>query len=317
MTSTLTEQLWLQLLALKQKVSLPEQSTFCIGFSVDGFELCQSIKDTKSGWPVLISDKPLNIERYSETEVFSGKLYLNFAESMGQDVKSMLTLYLPLATTSLHHPNQCFVIVHMAQSLDGMVCTKSGSSKWIGNQENLTHAHRLRALVDGVVVGGKTARQEHPSLNVRHVPGPDPARLLLCNSSDCLQDLPDIQGMRNFILCEEGKLGELSQEVLASSNLKPIGYQKCSGDIDLQSLLNRLCSEGIRSILLEGGPTTINTFLRNNALHWIQLHIAPLVFGSGKPFLTLPEIDSVDQAVKLSSVFYTPMGDAIMVTGHL
>lgn len=317
MKNTLTEQWWTQIIALKQYTSLLKQPTFCLGFSKQGFKI-QKLEDNEpEDWPVYISNKPLQLSQFTEIEVFADKMYLYFAESVCADSRTMLTLYLPLATATLHHPDQCFVIVHMAQSLDGMVCTHSGNSKWIGNQENLTHAHRLRALVDGVVVGGKTARQEHPSLNVRHVPGPNPARILLCNSSDYLQDLPDIKGMRNFILCEAGKLADLNQKVLDSLNFTSIGYQKCDDGIDLRTLLNRLYSEGIQSILLEGGPTTINTFLRHNALHWLQLHIAPVVFGSGKPFLTLPQIDTVGQAMKLRNVFYIQMGDAIMVTGHL
>ena len=73
-----------------------------------------------------------------------------------------------------------FVIVgQIGQSLDGRVATESGHSKYINGPAGLVHLHRLRALVDAVVVGVGTAIADDPQLTVRRVSGPQPARVVI------------------------------------------------------------------------------------------------------------------------------------------
>ena len=49
------------------------------------------------------------------------------------------------------------VVGQIGQSLDGRIATESGHSKYINGAAGLAHLHRLRALVDAVVVGVGTA----------------------------------------------------------------------------------------------------------------------------------------------------------------
>ena len=49
------------------------------------------------------------------------------------------------------------VIAQLGQSLDGRIATPTGHSHYINGSAGLDHLHRLRALVDAVVVGVGTA----------------------------------------------------------------------------------------------------------------------------------------------------------------
>src|SRR5947209_3519484 len=71
------------------------------------------------------------------------------------------------------------VIGQIGQSLDGRIATASGHSRYINGPAGLTHLHRLRSLVDAVLVGVGTAVADDPQLTVRHVAGPHPARIVL------------------------------------------------------------------------------------------------------------------------------------------
>ena len=71
------------------------------------------------------------------------------------------------------------VVGQFGQSLDGRVATESGHSHYINGPAGLAHLHRLRALVDVVVVGVGTALADDPQLTVRHVAGPNPARVVI------------------------------------------------------------------------------------------------------------------------------------------
>jgi hypothetical protein len=70
----------------------------------------------------------------------------------------------------------CMAVGQIGQSLDGRIATLSGHSRYINGSQGLCHLHRLRALVDAVVVGAGTVRADDPQLTVRHVAGPTPVR---------------------------------------------------------------------------------------------------------------------------------------------
>ena len=65
------------------------------------------------------------------------------------------------------------------QSIDARIATPSGHSHYINGEGGLAHLHRLRALVDAVVIGVGTAIADDPQLTVRRVEGPSPARVII------------------------------------------------------------------------------------------------------------------------------------------
>ena len=59
------------------------------------------------------------------------------------------------------------------------IATASGDSRYINGTEGLAHLHRLRALMDAVLIGVRTANMDDPQLTVRRVSGPSPARVIV------------------------------------------------------------------------------------------------------------------------------------------
>ena len=89
------------------------------------------------------------------------------------EASAILELFLPLRRI----PG--LVIGQLGQSLDGRIATDEGHSHYINGPEDLLRLHRLRALVDAVVVGAGTATADDPRLTVRRAPGPHPVRVVL------------------------------------------------------------------------------------------------------------------------------------------
>ena len=85
-------------------------------------------------------------------------------------------LFGPLRATS---PSGSMVVGQIGQSLDGRIATLSGHSHDISGSAGLDHLHRLRSVVDAVVVGAGTVRADDPQLTVRRVSGPNPARVAI------------------------------------------------------------------------------------------------------------------------------------------
>src|SRR5882672_9111545 len=92
---------------------------------------------------------------------------------------------LPQAWADLFGPLRCgavddlVIVGQLGQSLDGRIATETGHSKYINGSAGLEHLHRLRALVDAVVVGVGTAVADNPQLTVRRVAGPHPVRVVI------------------------------------------------------------------------------------------------------------------------------------------
>ena len=71
-----------------------------------------------------------------------------------------------------------YVCLKAAVTLDGRMATRTGDSRWITSPESRKETHRLRADSDAVLVGVQTVIADDPLLNVRHVKGRDPLRVV-------------------------------------------------------------------------------------------------------------------------------------------
>jgi len=59
-----------------------------------------------------------------------------------------------------------------------------------------------------------------------------------------------------------------------------------------------LASRGLDFLFIEGGGITVSRFLVAGALDRLQLTVAPIILGSGRPSLSLPEIIEPHQGLR-------------------
>jgi diaminohydroxyphosphoribosylaminopyrimidine deaminase / 5-amino-6-(5-phosphoribosylamino)uracil reductase len=186
------------------------------------------------------------------------------------------------------------VIGQFGQSLDGRVATETGHSHYINGTDGLAHLHRLRAVVDAVVVGIGTALADDPQLTVRRVAGPNPARVVI----DPHGRLPPTarllttDGARRLVVMAEGARSALPDDI------ERLTLPTQSGAIAPAAILARLAACGFRRILIEGGANTVSRFLVAGCLDRLHVVVAPMILGTGKPSFTLPPIDRVDRALR-------------------
>ena len=127
--------------------------------------------------------------------------------ALPSDAAALLEIYLPYCMAPVHarRVRRSFTVSHFAQSLDGRIATDLGDSRWIGCAENLVHAHRMRALCDGILIGARTLRTDHPALTVRHAEGSDPIRIVVGGGVDVDIDCLARAGPGRILLIGEGK----------------------------------------------------------------------------------------------------------------
>ena len=309
-----TDTLWAQLLELKTRCDRDDAPGDILAFGGQGFRfLSDAAAVDVEQYSVLFAREEITVPGGSTITILDDELYAIALPSIDPGILQVLRLYVPLAAAPFYRPDRSFVLVHMATTLDGRVATESGSSQWIGNEANLLHAHRVRALVDGVLVGGNTARRDLPSLNVRHVAGENPARIILSNSFDKFASLPGLGDIRTILVRSAAKPTPEPD----ASDITVVEYAPGEAATESSGLLASLAAVGVHSILIEGGPLTFRSFLVDGAVDWLQVHVAPMIFGSGNSLVSLPVIDDVDDALRLRHAFQVQVGDEFMVTGQL
>ncbi|MGY9056905.1 MAG: RibD family protein [Alphaproteobacteria bacterium] len=180
------------------------------------------------------------------------------------------------------------VVAQLGQSLDGRIATPTGSSRGINGDVAMTHLHRLRALVDAVIVGAGTARTDDPQLTVRNCLGESPVRVVIDPRGTVQPDAqvwcPD-DGVKRMVFGRADGLDSSIERLDVPGETIPSSY-----------LLSALREHGLSRVLIEGGGKTVSQFLAADAVDHLHLMFGPVIIGSGLVGLNLPQIEGLEQA---------------------
>ncbi|GAA5227507.1 bifunctional diaminohydroxyphosphoribosylaminopyrimidine deaminase/5-amino-6-(5-phosphoribosylamino)uracil reductase RibD [Paeniglutamicibacter antarcticus] len=164
-----------------------------------------------------------------------------------------------------------FTTLHLAQTLDGRIAAKDGSSQWITSPASLFHAHQVRARVGAIVVGTGTVLADDPRLNARNEHGEpfehQPRRVVM--------------GLR---------------EIPVDAALKADGNYEQVRTRDPHEVLALIASRGIGHVLLEGGASIATAFLAADLVDEIFLYQAPIFLGAGRSSIGDMGIETLAQA---------------------
>ncbi|ACY16101.1 RibD family protein [Haliangium ochraceum] len=206
----------------------------------------------------------------------------------------LLDLYLPLVLARAPAGGRPRVIAHLAQSLDGRIATACGTSQWISGNQDLVHNHRMRALCDAVLVGAETVIHDDPQLTCREVEGAHPTRVVLDPRGRVSAERRIFQDRVAPTVVIGNQEGEhaLPAHVTRLQVGTP-GARIAPGDI-----LDALAVHGIHRLFVEGGGLTVSAFLQAGLLDRLQITVAPMIIGSGRASISLPDIDSLEHALR-------------------
>jgi len=199
------------------------------------------------------------------------------------------------------------IVGQLGQSLYGRIATASGHSKYINCPAGIEHLHRLRALVDVVVVGVGTAIADDPQLTVRQVSGPQPARAVidpngrLGTNAKLFAD----NGVRRLLITAEGT------QCAAPSGVEIISLPAPNGNIAPAAIVTALARAGMRRMLIEGGANTMSRFLVAQCLDRLHVTVAPIMLGAGGPGIALPSRERADEVPRMPVHVHKVGGDVL------
>jgi riboflavin-specific deaminase-like protein len=161
--------------------------------------------------------------------------------------------------------------------------------------------------VDAVVVGVGTVIADDPLLNVRHVDGPHPARIVidpggrLPSRARCLAD----DGAKRIVISSTATCGADGVETILMT-------PGADGHLSPRRIVDTLYERGLRRLLIEGGARTVSGFIDAGVVDRLHLLVAPVILGSGKSGLTLRPIERLSQALRpCARVYVLPDGDVL------
>ncbi|BDA86446.1 hypothetical protein Sa4125_39880 [Aureimonas sp. SA4125] len=191
-----------------------------------------------------------------------------------------------------------FVVAQVGQSLDGRVATISGDACDVSGPDGILHLHRLRALVDAVIVGVGTVVADDPRLTVREVEGPCPVRVIidprgrLPGEASLLND----GGPQALVIRDRSACRETGGHI--------IHLEARDGRLSPSDILGALAARGLHTVLVEGGADTIGAFLSSGQVDRLHVAVSPIVIGSGPAGLVLPTITRLDEALRAPCRIY-------------
>jgi len=213
-----------------------------------------------------------------------------------------------------------FVTLKLAASLDGKIAAPSGDARWISGAESRRAVHRLRNTVDAVVIGSGTLQADDPQLTCRVRGGRNPWRVVLDSrlairlSAKILHPKdPDktiiVSGLRAPI-AKARAIEALGARVWQF----PVG----SRGVSWLSLLRKLATAGVVSVLIEGGAKLAASALKEKVVDKILFFYAPkIIGGDGIPMIGDLTLRRIRQALELQDLRCAKSGNDLVVTAYL
>jgi diaminohydroxyphosphoribosylaminopyrimidine deaminase/5-amino-6-(5-phosphoribosylamino)uracil reductase len=198
-----------------------------------------------------------------------------------------------------------YVIWKFAATLDGRSAAADGTSQWITSSIARTDVHTLRSTVDAILVGVGTVIADDPQLTVR----------------DLRDGTLAIKQPLRVVADSDGRTPAKARVRDAAAptwivTSKEVGAGP-DGRVDLNSLLVALFGRGIRSVLLEGGPTLAGAFLEAGLVDKVIGYVAPKLLGAGRNALVDAGVSSVGEAIELDLTDIAQIGPDLRFTASL
>ena len=195
-------------------------------------------------------------------------------------------------------------IGQIGQSLDGKIALNNGNSHYINEKESIIYLHCLRSISDGVLVGVNTIMKDNPFLTTREIKGDNPIRLIID---------PSLKLTNRYNIFKDNNKNIIFTNSSKEKKLKNTSIVKFPKKNFTLSIFKYLRKNSLKTILIEGGPTTLSHFIEHKLINYMQFIISPTIIGSGIDSLKLKPISDLKNAIRVKNTI-NKLGKEIIVT---
>jgi len=208
-----------------------------------------------------------------------------------------------------------YITLKFAQTLDGKIAARDGSSQWISAPPALKFTHGLRARNRAILIGVGTVLRDNPSLTTRLVKGKSPARIIIdprLRTPLGSRVTEDTRKAKTIIITTR-KAPKAKMEKLKASGVELVVLKNSKNNsVNLRNIIRILYKKGIKSILVEGGKKTITSFIKAGIVDKLIAVISPKILGRGIEPVGDLGIRNIKGALKLQLVGIKKIGKDII-----
>jgi diaminohydroxyphosphoribosylaminopyrimidine deaminase/5-amino-6-(5-phosphoribosylamino)uracil reductase len=218
-----------------------------------------------------------------------------------------------------HKNNRPFIILKLAQSLDGKIATLTGDSKYLSSKESLKMVHQLRSETDAIVVGGRTFQNDNPALTVRLVKGENPYRIVLSksikinNKSKLFNQNSDF---KSIIATTDSNVNKLCKSRSKNNLIYWSVKLNKNKKLDLNDFIEKANSFGLKSLLIEGGAELATSFLKEKLVDKLIVVTTPMIIGTGVNAFNNLNIMKINDSIKFNSYENFKLGNDNVFVGY-
>lgn len=150
-----------------------------------------------------------------------------------------------------------FITLKWAQTKDGFIDLDRDDRQetginWISQPETQIITHQIRSREQAILLGWLTVKNDNPSLTTRAFKGPDPIRIILDSQ---------LQAPKEATVFNDGKQ-TIVLNLQEDKVVNEVRYIKLD-QLTPKSILESLYQNNLNSVLIEGGATTLSSFIES------------------------------------------------------
>ncbi len=177
---------------------------------------------------------------------------------------------------TFHAKKRPYVILKWAETIDGYIdIDRSDSDKgirWITHPLLRVVVHKWRSEESGIMVGTKTAENDDPGLDTRLWSGKSPLRFVIDRELKLPRDLKLFDGkISTVVFTGKDRIDEHNRRYVK------IDFSKNT----LGQMLREMYEMEIQSLIVEGGASLLNSFIKSGLWDEARVFVGNKTFGGG------------------------------------
>ena len=211
-----------------------------------------------------------------------------------------------------------FVTLSYAQSVDGSIATRPSRPFALSSKKSFEMTHLLRSRHDALLVGINTVLVDDPRLTVRLCEGDNPQPVVLDSRLRFPGDArllvhPDKHPL--LFTTTAAPADEVTRMEARGASVHILPRDRL-GRVDLIAALQCLADRGVKSLMVEGGATVINSFLQSHLVDYCVITVVPKLIGGVKAVDNLCPSDDLPP-VSIVDCRYQPLGGDLIIHGAI
>ena len=184
--------------------------------------------------------------------------------------------------------NRPYTFINVAMTADGKIDTFERKGSAISSRRDKERVDQLRALADGILVGGRTLLDEQPKLTVKSEAlregrvqrgvSPNPVKVGVVTVADIALDSDFIKvGPARVVIFTTSQTSIPQLESLRSLGVEV--FVDGAPRVDLHNMMLTLKKIGVDHLMVEGGGTMNFELMRLGLVDELTVYVAPMIFG--------------------------------------